>query len=98
MMAVIKDTIELVRQHHGNVIDLAHLPADDPDVYRALQQGDTVGWFQVESRAQMSSACREAASGALLRSRCTGSDYPAGSDRRQMASLLHSPASGKRAA
>ena len=35
-------------------IDLAHLPADDPDVYRALQQGDTVGWFQVESRAQMS--------------------------------------------
>ena len=54
MMAVIKDTIELVRQHHGDKIDLAHLPADDPDVYRALQQGDTVGWFQVESRAQMS--------------------------------------------
>lgn len=54
MLAVIKDTIELVHQHHGDEIDLAHLPADDPDVYRALQQGDTVGWFQVESRAQMS--------------------------------------------
>jgi error-prone DNA polymerase len=33
---------------------LAHLPPDDPAVYDALQHADTVGWFQVESRAQMS--------------------------------------------
>ena len=54
MMAVIKDTIELVREHYGDTVDLAHLPPDDPAVYEALQLGDTVGWFQVESRAQMS--------------------------------------------
>jgi error-prone DNA polymerase len=34
-------------------IDLAHLPPDDPAVYRLLQQADTIGLFQVESRAQM---------------------------------------------
>jgi error-prone DNA polymerase len=37
----------------GPVIDLAHLPADDPAVYRLLQTADTIGLFQVESRAQM---------------------------------------------
>src|SRR5262249_9303851 len=35
-------------------VDLAHLPADDPDVYSTLQKADTVGMFQIESRAQMS--------------------------------------------
>jgi error-prone DNA polymerase len=54
MMAVISDTIDLVRDYHGEEVDLAHLPADDPEVYSALKKGDTVGWFQVESRAQMS--------------------------------------------
>src|SRR5205085_6044492 len=34
-------------------VDLAHLPADDPAVYGALQKADTVGMFQIESRAQM---------------------------------------------
>jgi error-prone DNA polymerase len=54
MMAVIKDTINLIRDHYGEQVDLAHLPDDDPAVYRALQHADTVGMFQVESRAQMS--------------------------------------------
>jgi error-prone DNA polymerase len=54
MMAVIKDTINLIREHYGEAVDLAHLPPDDPAVYRALQHADTVGMFQVESRAQMS--------------------------------------------
>jgi error-prone DNA polymerase len=39
-------------------VDLAHLPPDDPDVYRMLQQADTVGVFQVESRAQMATLPR----------------------------------------
>jgi error-prone DNA polymerase len=39
-------------------IDLAHLPADDPDVYRMLQEADTIGVFQVESRAQMATLPR----------------------------------------
>src|SRR5580704_9707626 len=58
MMAVLKDSIELIREHHHEEVDLAHLPQDDPQVYSALQQADTVGLFQVESRAQMASLPR----------------------------------------
>ena len=58
MMAVLKDSIELIRDHYHEEVDLAHLPADDPQVYSSLQQADTVGLFQVESRAQMSSLPR----------------------------------------
>jgi error-prone DNA polymerase len=54
MMAVLKDSVALIREHHGEEVDLAKLPANDPAVYKALQTADTVGWFQVESRAQMS--------------------------------------------
>ncbi len=54
MMAVIKDSLYLIREHYGEEVDLAHLPPGDPAVYRALQHADTVGMFQVESRAQMS--------------------------------------------
>jgi len=54
MMAVLKDSIEFIRDHYREEVDLAHLPQDDSLVYSALQQADTVGLFQVESRAQMS--------------------------------------------
>ena len=57
MMAVIKDCLELIPAHYGEAIDLAHLPEDD-EVYRTLQKADTVGMFQVESRAQMASLPR----------------------------------------
>ena len=57
MMAVIKDCLELIPQHYGEAINLAHLPEDD-EVYRTLQKADTVGMFQVESRAQMASLPR----------------------------------------
>jgi len=54
MMAVLEESLQIIREHHGDEIDLGHLPADDPAVYSALQKADTVGMFQVESRAQMS--------------------------------------------
>jgi error-prone DNA polymerase len=54
MMAALEDSIELIRDHYDEKVDLAHLPADDPGVYAALQKADTVGMFQIESRAQMS--------------------------------------------
>ena len=57
MMAVLKDCLELIPEHYGKAIDLAHLPEDD-EVYRTLQKADTVGMFQVESRAQMASLPR----------------------------------------
>lgn len=57
MMAVLKDCLELIPEHYGHPVDLAQLPEDE-EVYRALQQADTVGMFQVESRAQMASLPR----------------------------------------
>jgi len=42
----------------GAPLDLAHLPPDDPAVYRMLQEADTIGIFQVESRAQMATLPR----------------------------------------
>jgi len=53
MMAVLRDSIELIRQHHGEDHSLYKIPHDDPEVYDALQKGDTIGMFQVESRAQI---------------------------------------------
>jgi error-prone DNA polymerase len=41
-----------------DTVDLAHLPPNDPDVYRMLQEADTIGIFQVESRAQMATLPR----------------------------------------
>jgi error-prone DNA polymerase len=54
MMAVLEDSLKLIRRHNKEEIDLGHLPQDDPDIYSALQRADTIGMFQVESRAQMS--------------------------------------------
>ena len=54
MMAVMKESIGLIRDLYGEEVDLAHLPPDDQQVYAALQKADTIGMFQVESRAQMS--------------------------------------------
>lgn len=54
MMAVLEDSIVFIRDAYKEEVDLAHLPADDPAVYEALQRADTIGMFQVESRAQMS--------------------------------------------
>ena len=54
MMAALEESIALIRNHYREEVDLAKLPADDPTVYDALQKADTVGMFQIESRAQMS--------------------------------------------
>ena len=58
MMAVLKETITLISDHYHETVDLAQLPPDDPAVFHALQKADTVGMFQVESRAQMASLPR----------------------------------------
>jgi error-prone DNA polymerase len=58
MMAVLKDSIYLIRDHYKEEVDLAHLPQDCPDVYGVIQEADTIGMFQIESRAQMSSLPR----------------------------------------
>jgi error-prone DNA polymerase len=53
MMAVLEDSLQIIREHYNEDLDLARLPADDQTVYRTLQKADTVGMFQIESRAQM---------------------------------------------
>ncbi len=58
MLAVLEEALPLVRQHEGVAVDLAHLPPDDPEVYAMLRRADTVGVFQVESRAQMATLPR----------------------------------------
>jgi error-prone DNA polymerase len=58
MMAALEESIDLIREHYGQEVDLGNLPADDPEVYEGLRRADTVGLFQVESRAQMASLPR----------------------------------------
>jgi error-prone DNA polymerase len=53
MMAVLEDSLKLIHDHYEQEVDLARLPADDKVVYETLQKADTVGMFQIESRAQM---------------------------------------------
>jgi error-prone DNA polymerase len=53
MMAVLEDSLKIIKQDYAEEIDLGRLPANDPVVYGALQKADTVGMFQIESRAQM---------------------------------------------
>jgi error-prone DNA polymerase len=58
MMAVLKTVSRWCRSITANHSTWLNLPQDDPEVYRTLQQADTVGMFQVESRAQMSALPR----------------------------------------
>jgi error-prone DNA polymerase len=58
MMAVLEQAVPLVRAHEGVTVDLAQIPEGDPGVYKLLQEADTVGVFQVESRAQMATLPR----------------------------------------
>jgi error-prone DNA polymerase len=57
MMAVLQDALELTRQH-GQPVDLARIPEDDPKTYAIMQRADTIGVFQIESRAQMATLPR----------------------------------------
>ena len=60
MLAALEEAIPTIREKEGIEVDLAHLPQDDPLVYKMLNEADTVGLFQVESRAQMASLPRHA--------------------------------------
>jgi error-prone DNA polymerase len=58
MMAVLADAVPLIKQHENVEIDLAHLPPNDKKTYAMIQKADTVGVFQIESRAQMATLPR----------------------------------------
>ncbi len=58
MLTMLQEAIRLVRLHRGIAIDLATLPMTDPAVYDMLCRADTIGVFQIESRAQMNTLPR----------------------------------------
>ena len=57
MMAVLQDTVTLTRER-GRPVDLAQLPENDPKSFEMMRQADTIGLFQIESRAQMATLPR----------------------------------------
>ncbi len=58
MLAAFEEMVPVIREREGKHIDLAQLPPDDPAVFSMLRRADTVGVFQVESRAQMATLPR----------------------------------------
>jgi error-prone DNA polymerase len=54
-LGVVSDALDRIQRDTGRRIDLDSLPHDDPEVYVSIQAADTVGMFQIESRAQMQS-------------------------------------------
>lgn len=54
MLSCIRKAFELIQWHHGKSYSLANLPVEDAATYAMLQKADSIGVFQVESRAQMS--------------------------------------------
>ncbi len=63
MLTCIRKCFDLIRQQHGRDLTLATVPAEDPAVYDMICNADTIGVFQIESRAQMAMLPR-------LRPRC----------------------------
>ncbi len=57
MMSVMQDAFQLCRER-GRPLDLAHLPKDDQKTFEIMQRADTIGVFQIESRAQMATLPR----------------------------------------
>src|SRR5215831_17322471 len=58
MLAALHDCFNLVTKHHGEYWTISSIPQEDPAVYQMLCEADTVGVFQVESRAQMATLPR----------------------------------------
>ncbi|MFP6654047.1 MAG: DNA polymerase III subunit alpha, partial [Myxococcota bacterium] len=58
MLSALEETIPLIRQYENKEIDLAKLPVDDPETYAMMRRADTIGVFQIESRAQMATLPR----------------------------------------
>ena len=54
MLTVVDRSLRLIRKHWGKSFSLATIPSDDPETYAMIRKADTVGVFQIESRAQMS--------------------------------------------
>ena len=54
MLGCMRRSFELLERHRGKTLDIGSIPAEDPETYAMIRKGDTLGTFQIESRAQMS--------------------------------------------
>ncbi|MEO6044500.1 MAG: error-prone DNA polymerase [Tepidiformaceae bacterium] len=53
MLSAVDDCLNIVEEVHGVRVDLGRIPHDSPEIYQSIQKGDTMGVFQIESRAQV---------------------------------------------
>jgi error-prone DNA polymerase len=58
MLSAVEDCVDRIATARGETVDLSRIPLDDQGVYDEIQRADTVGTFQIESRAQMQSLLR----------------------------------------
>src|SRR5215212_8591086 len=58
MLSAVEECVEQIARLRGETVDLSRVPLDDREVYAEIQGADTVGVFQIESRAQMQSLLR----------------------------------------
>ena len=58
MLSAVEECVDTIARTRGRKIDLSRIPLDDPDVFAEIQAADTVGCFQIESRAQMQTILR----------------------------------------
>jgi error-prone DNA polymerase len=58
MLSAVEECVDMVARTRGEQIDLSRVPLDDPDVFAEIQRADTIGCFQIESRAQMQTILR----------------------------------------
>src|SRR5438270_6913684 len=58
MLSAVEECVDMIARTHGEQIDLSRIQLDDPDVFAEIQNADTVGCFQIESRAQMQTILR----------------------------------------
>ncbi|MGH2998360.1 MAG: DNA polymerase III subunit alpha [Gaiellaceae bacterium] len=58
MLSAVEECVDTIARTRGAQIDLSRIPLDDPDVFAEIQRADTVGCFQIESRAQMQTILR----------------------------------------
>ena len=58
MLSAVERTVDHIARRTGEVIDLSRIPFDDPETFTMIQEADTTGVFQIESRAQMASLRR----------------------------------------
>ena len=96
MLAAIDETLQLIEHDCAVCLDLDRLPEEIPEVFEMLQAADTVGVFQVESRAQMQTLPKSQPA-EPRRPRGRGRDHPAGPDPGQRRPPVPAPQAGPRA-